>query len=120
MEVEMKRPVHFEILAQDPQAVGAFYEKVLDWELSKWGESDYWLINTGEDGQPGINGALMGQQFAQAVINTIEVSSLDDVLQKVEEAGGKLVHGPTEVPGVGTHAYCADPEGILFGLMEPK
>ena len=116
----MKRPIHFEILADDPEAAGAFYTSVLGWEVSTWGGAEYWLIKTGEEGTPGIDGALMGKQFPQAVINTIEVESLAETLQKVEEAGGKLVHGPNEVPGVGTHAYCADPQGILFGLMQPK
>ena len=63
----------------------------------------------------------MGRHFEQqAVINTIMVDSLDDMLGRVETAGGKKIHGPNEVPGVGMHAYCADPEGNLFGLMEPK
>ena len=116
----MKRPVHFEILADDPEGVGAFYQTVLDWEISTWGGSDYWLVKTGEEGTPGIDGGIMKREFAQAVINTVEVESLQETLAKVEAAGGKVVHGPNEVPGVGMHAYCADPEGNLFGLMEPK
>ena len=116
----MKRPIHFEILADDPEAMGAFYQAVLDWEISSWGGAEYWLIKTGEEGTPGINGAIMGRQFGQAVINTVEVDSLAETLEKVTAAGGKLVHGPNEVPGEGTHAYCADPEGNLFGLMQPK
>ena len=116
----MKRPIHFEILADDPEAMGAFYEAVLDWEISSWGGAEYWLIKTGEEGTPGIDGALMGRQFEQAVINTVEVESLAETLEKVTAAGGKLVYGPHEVQGVGTHAYCADPEGNMFGLMEPR
>jgi len=116
----MKRPIHFEILTDDPEAAGAFYAAVLDWEVSSWAGAEYWLLKTGEEGTAGIDGAIMGQQFPQAVINTVEVESLAETLQKVEAAGGKLVHGPNEVPGEGMHAYCADPQGILFGLMEPK
>ncbi len=117
----MKRPVHFEILADSPEEVGVFYSEVLDWEVTTWGEGEqtYWLLTTGSDDTPGINGAIMGRSFKQAVINTIEVESLEDTLKKVSAAGGKTVHGPNEVPGVGMHAYCADPEGNLFGLMEP-
>jgi len=37
----------------------------------------------------------------------------------VEAAGGTKIHGPSEIPGVGTHAYCADPEGTMFGLLQP-
>ena len=117
----MKRPVHFEILADSPEKVSAFYSEVLEWEVNRWGEGEqtYWLLTTGPDETPGINGAIMGRSFEQAVINTIEVESLEETLKKVSAAGGKTVHGPNEVPGVGVHAYCADPEGNLFGLMEP-
>ncbi len=60
----------------------------------------------------------MGQNFSQSVINTIDVESLEQTIAKVEAAGGKKVHGPTEVPGVGMHAYCEDPDGTLFGMMQ--
>jgi predicted enzyme related to lactoylglutathione lyase len=117
----MTRPVHFEILAEDPEKVAAFYRQGLGWEIASWGggERSYWLADTGPEDTPGINGAFMHRELPQAVINTMEVASLEDTLEKVRAAGGKVVHGPNEVPGVGSHAYCADTEGILFGLMEP-
>jgi predicted enzyme related to lactoylglutathione lyase len=116
----MNRPVHFEILADDPDKVGAFYHEVLGWTVNTWdgGEQRYWLVDTGSE-EPGIHGGLMKREFDQAVINTVEVESLDAMLARVEAAGGRMVHGPNDIPGVGRHAYCADPEGNLFGLMQP-
>jgi predicted enzyme related to lactoylglutathione lyase len=61
----------------------------------------------------------MHRHFPQAVINTIQVPSLADTLVKVEAGGGTKIHGPMEIPGVGTHAYCTDPDGTFFGLLEP-
>ncbi len=117
----MKRPVHFEILAEDPAKLAEFYKAVFDWEVADWGGGDqmYWLATTGADTEPGINGAFMGRALNQSVINTLEVESLEEATSKIEAAGGKVVHGPNEVPGQGTHAYFADPEGILFGVMQP-
>jgi hypothetical protein len=66
-----------------------------------------------------MNGAIMRRELPQAVINTIAVDSLPETLARVDAAGGKTVHGPNEIPGVGLHAYCADPEGNLFGLLQP-
>jgi hypothetical protein len=116
----MGRLVHFEILTEDPQKAVDFYKSVFDWEIATWGggEESYWLITTGADDTPGINGAIMGTSFPQKVINTIDVESLDEMLVKVEAAGGKTVHGPNEVPGVGMHAYCEDSQGNLFGMMQ--
>ena len=117
----MIRPVHFEILAEEPEKIADFYETVMGWEIATGdaGEQTYWLVTTGKEDTPGINGGIMHRHFPQAVINTVEVESLDKMIEKVEAAGGKLKHGPNQVPGVGTHAYCADPEGTLFGMMQP-
>jgi predicted enzyme related to lactoylglutathione lyase len=117
----MTRPIHFEILADDPEHLVEFYAQVFGWQAVRWegGEQDYWPITTGPDDQPGINGGIMGRHFEQSVINTVETPSLEQTTQLVESAGGKLVHGPNEVPGAGTHAYFADPEGNLFGVMQP-
>ena len=116
----MPRPIHFEILADDPEKTIDFYKSIFHWEIAPWsdGEQAYWPVKTGSDDTPGINGGIMKRHFQQAVINTIAVESLDEMLKKVHDAGGTTVHGPNEVPGVGNHAYCADPEGNLFGLMQ--
>ena len=76
-------------------------------------------MTTGPRDEPGIDGGIMGREFDQAVINTMEVLSLEETAKKIEEAGGKRVLGPNDIPGVGTHSYFADTEGNLFGVLEP-
>ena len=116
----MKRPIHFEILADDPEKVANFYQEVFDWKVTTWeGPQAYWLLDTGPQETPGINGAIMHRHFEQAVVNTVEVESMENMLKKVTAAGGKLLHGPNEVPGVGLQAYCCDNEGNMFGMMQP-
>jgi uncharacterized protein len=116
----MNRPVHFEILGDDPQSLANFYRDTFGWEIATWGgPQGYWMATTGAADRPGIDGGFMHRHFQQAVINTISVESLDEAIRRVESAGGSKVHGPHEIPGVGTHVYCADPEGNLFGLLEP-
>lgn len=115
----MARPFYFEVLAGSPAELSAFYEAVFDWEVQRWGdEQTYWSVKTGPDEEPGIDGAFMGEHFDQRVINTIEVESLEATIARIKAEGGRVVHGPNEIPEVGMHAYCADPEGILFGVME--
>ncbi len=115
----MNRPVHFEILCNDPGRLAAFYEEVFGWKCNAWQGQAYWLVTTGAEGDAGINGGLMGRYLPQPVINTVAVESLEATLAKVEAGGGKKVLGPNEIPGIGLHAYCADPEGTLFGLLQP-
>ena len=114
------RVVHFEILADNPQAAVDFYKKVFGWDVMvPQGMEQYWLATTGPNGTPGINGGIMGNHFPQKTINTIEVESLEKTLEQVIAAGGKKVHGPNQIPGVGTHTYCTDPGGNMFGILEP-
>jgi len=61
----------------------------------------------------------MERHFSQPVINTVHTDLLDETIEKVKAAGGSVVHGPNEIPGIGMHAYCADPQGNWFGLLEP-
>jgi predicted enzyme related to lactoylglutathione lyase len=117
----MSRPIHFEILAQDPASATEFYRQAFGWEINAWDMpgSTYWLVATGR-GPRGIDGAIMPPgQLAQVVINTIEVASMDEARAKIEAAGGRLVQGPSDIPNVGVHAYFADLEGTLFGVLQP-
>ena len=117
----MPRVIHFEISANNPEAQAQFYRSVLDWEITKFpGPQDYWFIKTGEAGTPGIDGALFrpNESFT-ATVNTIEVPNLDEVLAKLQAAGGTVVVEQHALPGFGYRAYCKDPEGTLFGLHQP-
>jgi uncharacterized protein len=116
----MPRVIHFEIVADNPERAMKFY-KVFGWEFNKWdGHQDYWLVKTGEDGQPGINGGLtpkMNQQSSR-VTNTIDVPSIDDFSKKISTQGGKIIQPKMAIPGVGYFAICQDTEGIPFGILQ--
>ncbi len=58
-DIIMSRMVHFEIPADDPERAILFYENVFNWKIDKWDQYEYWLIKTGEDNEPGINGAFI-------------------------------------------------------------
>jgi predicted enzyme related to lactoylglutathione lyase len=115
----MHRVIHFEIPASDPERASAFYQKVFGWKIEKWpGPTEYWLVTTGAEGTPGINGGLMKNTEVKATTNTIGVESVDLAIEAAKRAGGKLVMPKTPIPGVGYFAYCQDTEGNLFGVMQ--
>ena len=122
----MPRVVHFEIHAADPERGVKFYEKVFGWKFQKWeGPMDYWLITTGPDSEPGINGGLLprrGEIDGQAVIAyvcTIGVDDLDATAATVEANGGTVAVPKMPIPGMGWLAYYKDTEGNIFGMMQP-
>lgn len=121
----MPRVVHFEIHADDPQRAVNFYQDIFGWQINKWdGPEDYWLVITGPDSEPGINGALLRRpQLVNgdgviAYVCTIDVPSLDDTIAKITARGGTLALPKMAVPGVGWLAYYKDTEGNVFGVMQ--
>jgi predicted enzyme related to lactoylglutathione lyase len=120
--------MHFEIQASNPQQLIDFYSSLFGWSFNKWEGGDYWLIQTGSDNEPGINGGLLPRNGPppanMAPVNafciTIDVADLDGLLAKVESGGGgALVCVPKmAVPGIGWLAYVKDPDGNIFGMMQ--
>jgi predicted enzyme related to lactoylglutathione lyase len=116
----MARVVHFEIPADNPERAAEFYTKAFGWQIQKWaGPMDYWMVNTGT-GEPGINGGILKrEQPGASTVNTVGVANLDESIAAVTGAGGKVVSPKMSIPGIGWLAYCVDPEGNQFGMMQP-
>ncbi len=121
----MARVIHFEIHAENPERAIKLYRDLFGWEFTKWeGPMPYWLIKSGPDNEPGINGGLVPRRGAidgQAVIAyvcTVGTPSLDNHLKKALATGGTLALPKMAIPGVGWLAYCKDTEGNIFGMMQ--
>lgn len=114
------RIVHVEITADDPERAAGFYRRTFGWTITNWGGPvPYWLCDTGDG--PGINGAIMARERGQAVVGTIQVDDpLEDVIQRVVEAGGRQVGDVAPIPGVGRVVYATDTEGNVFGILQPE
>jgi predicted enzyme related to lactoylglutathione lyase len=120
--------MHFEIQASNPQALIDFYSGLFGWSFNKWEGGDYWLIQTGSDNEPGINGGLLPRKGSvpenmaavNAFVITIDVEDVDALLAKVAAGSdGALVAMPKmAVPGIGWLAYVKDPDGNIFGMMQ--
>jgi len=115
----MPRVIHFEIPAGEPERAANFYRQVFGWKIEKWpGPMEYWMVSTGAEGTPGINGGLMKNTDVKTTTNTVGVDSVDRAVEAVTKAGGKLVMPKTPIPTVGYFAYLTDTEGNLFGVMQ--
>ena len=42
------RPTHFEFYSNDPEATVKFLAKAFGWAAQRWGDEDYWLLDTGD------------------------------------------------------------------------
>jgi uncharacterized protein len=117
----MGRVVHFEIPSDDPQKSVEFYSKTFGWKCQKWGEMEYWLADTGQTGDNGINGAIIKRQtHFQTIINTINVGNIEESLEAITRNGGKVLTPVMPLPNIGKIAYFTDPQGNTLGLIEDE
>src|SRR5207249_11339411 len=97
------RPTHFEIPVDDPDRAEKFYATVFGWSFQRYpgAPSYYGMAATGES-NPGIDGALF-QRSAEnpGTTLTMSVDSVDDALETIKGAGGKVIQGKMPVPGMG-------------------
>ena len=129
----MNRVVHFEIHSKDLDRTQKFYEDVFGWTITDMGREmgGFRAVVTGKNEDKsqwnGINGGLIprmgespkGGEPVNAFICTIEVENIDETLEKIAKAGGTVALEKMEIPGVGWLAYRKDPEGNIFGVLQP-
>ncbi len=122
----MSRVVHFEIHAADPDRTMSFYQALFGWQFTRWdAPQEYWLIRTGPESAPGIDGGLMRRAggapvdggAVNAYVCTVACDDVDAMASRIPALGGRLAVPKMAVPGIGWLAYAKDPEGNIFGLM---
>lgn len=125
--------VHFELHASDPQRLVDFYSELLGWTFTRFGEMDYWSIETGEGAMgvdtpgSGINGGLTKRQGPAPEVGApvtganlvVGVEDVDGLFAKGLELGGTEALAPADMPGVGRLAYLLDPDHNVFGMISP-
>jgi uncharacterized protein len=115
---------HFAITAIDVDRARAFYEQVFGWRFEAWGPPGFYLIRTGTDEEPGLQGALQASSEYAAppgvggVEITVAVEDVTQIARLVEKAGGRIFLGEARIPGVGTLVKFEDTEGNRGCVMQ--
>ena len=117
--------IWYELLTPDAEGSKAFYDSVIGWNI---GEAvpefqGYRMIGR-SDGKfaGGVMplSAEMQQHGARPTwLGYIHVSNVDDSVARIEQAGGKTIMPPFDIPNVGRIAMVADPQGAPFYVMKP-
>jgi predicted enzyme related to lactoylglutathione lyase len=111
--------VRFEIMAED-LARAAKFDKIFGWQIADAGmpSGEYLLAKTGTDSM-GIDEAIMPRNYKpQPVIPWVAVDNLDEMIEKVKTAGGKIAGGKHTVSEIGDTIYVKDTEGNIVGPIQ--
>jgi predicted enzyme related to lactoylglutathione lyase len=121
--------VHFEMPYEDAARVKKFYEEAFGWGMLPLGAEmgGYVMAHASETDEHNmvknlgtINGGFYKKN--SDAVNTNVVIAVEDIavaLEKVKVAGGAVMDGPTEIPGIGMYANIRDTEGNRVALLQP-
>jgi uncharacterized protein len=119
------KATHFDLSVRDVAAARRFFESALGWQFERFPfPYEYYRITAGAAGEPGIDGGIAAVADAPLAAGramtqvTIEVPDLDAVIARVTSAGGRVVEPRMPIPGIGWYATCAEPGGLMFGLIQ--
>lgn len=113
----------FAIHANDVGRCRRFYEAVFGWTFEPWGPPDFYLIHTGTEDQPGVQGLMHKRQAPRGDGGpncfecTISVDDVDKISALVKANGGTVTMEKAPIPTVGEVIYFNDPEGNRVGAM---
>jgi predicted enzyme related to lactoylglutathione lyase len=114
----------FAIHVDDVDRARRFYEAVFGWEFEPWGPPGFYLIHTGPEDDPGIQGLMHAREEPRTgkglngIEPTFAVDDVEAVARAVEDHGGKIVFAKTVIPTVGALIRFLDPEGNDIGAMQ--
>jgi predicted enzyme related to lactoylglutathione lyase len=115
----------FEIPALDFARARSFYEKLFGVELKEGVAGPNIMGVFPYDEQKASGGCVMKGPFLapsnEGVIIYLNAGdSLDEVLNRVQPAGGEVVFPKTPVPNIGVFAHIKDTEGNRVGVFAVK
>jgi predicted enzyme related to lactoylglutathione lyase len=130
MNTKKNPVVHFEMPYKDSNRVSSFYARAFGWEMNNLGAnmSEYVIATTTDVDannmitKPGnINGGFfpLSENTAQYPSVVIAVDDIRESMQKIKDAGGKMLGEPADIPGIGSYVSFVDSEGNRVSILQP-
>jgi predicted enzyme related to lactoylglutathione lyase len=111
-----------ELMTTDPEAGFRFYSGLFGWQKSQavdMGEMGTYQVFS-HDGSD-IGGLMgLGNSPVPAWLPYFGANGVEAAMERITAAGGKVAHGPMEVPGGAFIAVAQDPQGAWFAVVGPK
>ena len=128
----MNPVVHFEMPYENRDRMTDFYTKAFGWQPEMLGPEmgNYVIVTTSERDpvtkypmKPGrINGGFFKKDESKPAQVPSVVIAVDDIkahMKMIEEAGGKVLGEPVDIPGNGLYVAFFDTEGNRVSIIQP-
>jgi len=117
------RIVWHELLTTDPDAAIPFYRSIVGWDVTPFPDNpSYRIWATGrrqDGGLMQLPDDLQRMGIPPHWLFYVGVPNADATIAKATALGGQLRMPAQEIPNVGRFAVLADPQGVVFCILQP-
>ena len=108
-----------ELLTGDPDQAAAFYGPLFGWTFEKMDMGmPYQVIKANGTSVGGIMGKPPGAESMPPAWGCyVTVADADATARRCAELGGKVLHGPADIPTVGRFVVLQDPQGAVVNAI---
>ena len=114
--------IWYELVTPDVDAAKKFYPRFTGWGIQPF-DKDYTMFTSGGVPIAGVlqlTDAMRGDGIPPNWMPYVESSNVDETIARATSLGGRLRHGPEDVPNTGRIAVLQDPQGAAFGIYTPN
>lgn len=120
------RFVWYELGTRAPEKALDFYTKVAGWGSKKWDMAPipYTILTRSADDETGVGGMFTMSEpdfppdLPSHFMASLYTENVDATAERTKELGGKVHHGPADIPEVGRFAIIEDPQGAFIALLQ--
>ena len=111
---------HFEIYGDDPQQIAEFYGHIFGWRVEQMPGLSYWRIFPQANETGPLHGGVTHRALSglNGWLLYVNVASLDETVELVQQLGGSVVRKKTAIPKVAWVTIVADPANNIFGVWQ--
>src|SRR5689334_5105845 len=117
--------IWYELMTPDADASKAFYDAVVGWNIGEPAPEfqGYRMIGRSDGEFAGgvmpLTAEVQQHGARPTWLGYIHVADVDASVKEIEQAGGKTLMQPFDIPNVGRIALVTDPQGAPFYIMKP-
>ena len=114
--------IWYELTTPDVAGARKFYPPITGWGTQQF-DKNYTMWTVDSVPMAGIfnlSAEMRQRGIPPNWMPYVAVDNVDESARKVALIGGKVIHGPEEIPGTGRFAVVQDPQGATFGIYKAK
>jgi predicted enzyme related to lactoylglutathione lyase len=119
--------VWYDLMTSDPAGAQRYYPQITGWKTQKFDKAspdNPYTMWTMDNQAIGGVAQLSPEQRTMGIpphwLPSVQVNNVDETARQATSLGGKVVFGPSDIPGTGRYAVIQDPQGAAIAVFRPQ